>query len=75
MLKAYLHGVWDSIKGTALIFIVIKDTSSNALQQAKQPSDSQPVSGERTHRSGNAASKNSSRKEISKFDELVDDSV
>ncbi|XP_031623399.1 etoposide-induced protein 2.4 homolog [Contarinia nasturtii] len=40
VLKAYLRGVWDSVKGVSLIFIVIRDTySSTALQNDKQNSE------------------------------------
>lgn len=36
ILKAYLRGLWDSVKGVSLIFIVIRDTySSNALKNDK----------------------------------------
>lgn len=28
-MKAYLRGVWDSVKGVSLIFIVIRDTYSH----------------------------------------------
>lgn len=33
ILKAYLKGIWDSVKGVSLIFIVIRDTYSYSPQQ------------------------------------------
>lgn len=33
ILKAYLKGIWDSVKGVSLIFIVIRDTYSVSPQQ------------------------------------------
>lgn len=75
MLKAYVQGIWDSIKGTSLIFIVIKDTSSSSLQQRNQ----QPIEhnhgaseNDRTNRSGatvSSTSKSGLRREKSKIDE------
>lgn len=37
--KAYLRGVWDSIKGVSLIFIVIRDTYSSKPLQNEQDSE------------------------------------
>lgn len=40
ILSAYLRGVWDSVKGVSLIYIVIRDTyTNNALQTDKQDSE------------------------------------
>lgn len=38
ILKAYLQGVWDSVKGVSLIFIVARDTyiHSNKLKETEQ---------------------------------------
>lgn len=77
VLKAYLQGVWDSIKGISLIFIVIRDTSSFTLNKAKQSQlnnveerDSQVNTSTSSGRTSRGPSpRNNARREQSKLDE------
>lgn len=74
---AYLRGVWDSVKGVSLIFIVCRDTyGSNALQTDKpnieaddssSSSNSQQTTAKRSSK-GNAAV---NRRELNKLKEYV----
>lgn len=36
ILKAYLKGIWDSVKGVSLIYIVIRDTYNHDKNQSKK---------------------------------------
>lgn len=75
MLKAYLHGVWDSVKGVSLIFIVIRDTySSPELQTDKQDSelDESSSSSNNTNTSKRPTKRSHAKKrELNKLKEYV----
>lgn len=62
ILHAYLRGIWDSVKGVSLIFIVIRDTysSSNALQNDKT-TDSSEADESSTSSNATQTSKRSSK--------------
>lgn len=78
ILKAYLHGVWDSVKGVSLIFIVIRDTYSNkaTLQNDKQDSEldessSSSNSAHTNKRPPPSKRSHASRRELNKLKEYV----
>lgn len=77
ILKAYLRGVWDSIKGVSLIFIVIRDTySSTALQNDKQDIevDESSSSSNNTHTNKRPTKRtHANKRELNKFKEYAFD--
>lgn len=44
ILKAYFRGVWDSVKGVSLIYIVIRDTCYNT--PLENDSNNTPINGD-----------------------------
>lgn len=79
ILKAYLRGVWDSVKGVSLIFIVIRDTcNSKAIEQnEKQTSEleeSTSTSSSSTHaskRPPTARRSHTNKRELNKLKEYA----
>lgn len=73
--KAYLRGVWDSVKGVSLIFIVIRDAySGTALQNDKQDSelDESSSSSSNTHTTKRPNRRSHTQKrELNKLKEYV----
>lgn len=71
-----MQGIWDSIKGISLIYIVIRDTratpantSNNSQTSNAEESDSQSVLSHSGRGSRRSTSRNNSRREQSKLEE------